>query len=76
MGFTLDDSETVIPAFSPVCYYCKHYIRPDRVVEVMKEVRRECKAFKHIPLDIWNGRNKHTKPYKGDNGIRFKPIEK
>lgn len=35
-----------------------------------------CKAFKgEIPNEILSGKNDHTKPFKGDNGIRFEPIK-
>ena len=35
----------------------------------------KCRAFPDgIPIEILNGGEKHTKPYKGDNGIRFEPI--
>jgi len=48
------------------CYECKHHI----AVGV-------CMAFPDgIPLDIAEGRNDHTKPYEGDNGIQFDPITK
>ena len=63
----LDDSELNIPAFSEVCNYCAHLINHG--------ADRECKAFKKIPLPIWEGKHKHRKPYKGDNGIRFEPIK-
>jgi len=36
-----------------------------------------CKAFQDgIPDEIIIGDGDHTKPYKGDNGIVFEPIEK
>jgi len=35
-----------------------------------------CKAFPNgIPPAIAWGNNKHIKPYPGDQGIRFEPIE-
>jgi hypothetical protein len=48
------------------CYYCKWY-----------EELSKCKAFpKKIPEKILFGEFDHTKPYKGDKGIRFEPIKK
>ena len=36
----------------------------------------KCKAFPDgIPEKILTGEHDHTKPFKGDNGIRFEPIE-
>ena len=35
-----------------------------------------CKAFpKGIPDKILTGEHDHTKPFKGDNGILFEPLE-
>ncbi|MAE81089.1 MAG: hypothetical protein CMB80_00025 [Flammeovirgaceae bacterium] len=35
-----------------------------------------CKAFpKVIPKKILTGEHDHTKPFKGDGGIRFEPIK-
>jgi hypothetical protein len=37
----------------------------------------KCKAFHdRIPDDILLGKNDHTKPYPGDNGVRFKAKSK
>jgi len=33
-----------------------------------------CVAFKKIPLEIWQDIHDHRTPYKGDGGVRFKPI--
>ena len=39
-------------------------------------MEQKCKAFpKRIPEDILVGRNDHSKPFPGDNGIRFEPIK-
>ena len=47
------------------CALCKHY-----------KGNLSCKAFEKIPEDIYTGEVSHKKPYPGDNGIRFEPIEK
>lgn len=51
------------------CPFCIHFnsdIR-DRTV---------CSAFPEgIPDDIKYGLNHHTRPFPGDNGIRFSPVE-
>jgi len=33
-----------------------------------------CDAFLLIPSEIYDNKHDHTKPFKGDNGIRFEPI--
>ena len=49
-----------------VCGQCKHHLGGGK-----------CVAFPHkIPIEILLGENKHTKPFKNDNGIIFEPIEK
>lgn len=59
----IDDREFNIKIYSPTCFHCKHLATSEK---------RECKAFPDgIPIEIWNGNNDHTKPYKGDNGIMF-----
>jgi len=43
---------------------------------IMTEEFLVCSAFtKGIPEEILTGEVDHTKPYKGDNGIQFEPIE-
>ena len=49
----------------PVCNNCIHYIKNDI-----------CNAFENIPDEILNGKNDHSKPFPGDNGILFEPIKK
>ena len=61
----IDDRELSTVQYSPVCTKCKHY----------GSGFRECKAFKEIPLSIWEGRNKHTQPVDGDHGIQFEARE-
>ncbi len=49
------------------CHLCKHDIRGEV----------GCKAFPDgIPFPILRGEHDHSKPYPGDNGIRFEPKEK
>jgi hypothetical protein len=63
------DKDHDIPVYSSVCTFCKH---------LRLEEGRTCRAFpkaNSIPLDIWNGKNKHTKPYPGDNGIQFEKVK-
>ena len=64
----LDGPGTDVPAYSPVCSYCRH-LRWDQ--------ERACDAFPApgaIPLDIWLGRLNHREPYPGDHGVQFEPI--
>ena len=48
----------------PQCLECKHYLGDNK-----------CSAYEEIPLVILAGWHDHTEPYKGDNGIKFEPIE-
>lgn len=54
-----------VPLFQtiePQCRSCAH-LRPEG----------NCKAFVNgIPVQIWVNNFDHTKPYPGDNGIRYK----
>ena len=47
------------------CMKCRRYITGVSCVAY---------PFK-IPEEILNGLHNHTKPFKGDNGIRFEPIK-
>lgn len=67
-GITIDQSFD-IPPYSTVCALCKHW-RPAE--------GRTCAAFPErdsIPMDIWMGRNNHRKPFPGDHGIQFEPVQ-
>jgi hypothetical protein len=67
----IDDRELDIVHFSPVCLPCKHFIFDEN--DVCKHV---CKAFPDgIPDEIWRGDNDHKKPYPGDHGIQYEPID-
>ena len=53
------------------CLYCKHLDTKNSWTPVLK-----CGAYKtKVPLEIIRNEIDHTKPYKGDNGIQFEPIE-
>lgn len=65
----LDDSILKADLFSPVCSGCIH-LKVDILGGGVS-----CTAFKEIPDAIWTGRDDHTKPFPGDKGILFEPIE-
>lgn len=66
----IDDSILSEVIYSPVCNLCTHY-------HINREEKNTCDAFPDgIPEEIWVGDNDHTKPYEGDHGIQFEPIEK
>jgi len=51
------------------CTKCKHF-------DFNNKDANTCKAFpKGIPDEIFLGKNDHKKPYFGDNGIQFEPLE-
>lgn len=36
----------------------------------------KCKAYPDgIPVDIITGKHDHTKPFPGDNGVRYEPTD-
>jgi len=49
---------------STQCLFCKHY-----------QGLWQCDAYpEKIPVEIATGEHDHTKPFKGDQGVRFEPI--
>lgn len=53
------------------CLECAHKLLRKRGDKALK-----CDAFKDgIPFAIIAGEHDHRKPYKGDNGIRYEPID-
>lgn len=55
--------------FKIACTDCKHFDRTD----LMREV---CTAFPQgIPGAILQGKNDHRRPFPGDHGIQWAPIE-
>ena len=57
------------PARSPICLGCNHF-------NAGGEAGLTCKAFPlGIPDDILYSAADHRKPFPGDNGIRFEPID-
>jgi hypothetical protein len=64
-----EDSLYEMTMISSICSHCKNYNVED--VE-----GHTCKAFPNgIPPEIWLGKNPHTHPFKGDNGVQFERIE-
>tara|TARA_R100001086_G_scaffold6445_1_gene3969 strand:- start:3295 stop:3495 length:201 start_codon:yes stop_codon:yes gene_type:complete len=52
----------------PICFSCKH-------LNLLNIDKFACKAFEEgIPKEIIRSENNHSKPFKGDNGIRFESI--
>lgn len=67
MDYAIDDTEFNIKVYSPTCMSCNNLTSLEK---------RTCNAFtKEIPLEIWQGDNNHSKPYKGDNGIQFEKTD-
>lgn len=56
------------PVYSPVCTTCQHFYA--------KGEPRTCSAFPdRIPAVIWRGDNTHRRPYPGDHGIQYEPLD-
>lgn len=54
----------------PDCFDCKH-------LDEFSFDPLKCQAFPEgIPEEILTGEHDHSKPFEGDNGIQFEPIEK
>ncbi len=65
MAKIIIDKDLEIQQYSPICSFCIHSI------DFLK-----CKAFLKIPLEIWEGNNKHRKPLPDqDNDIVFEKIK-
>lgn len=65
----MTDDRNMIYIVSEICTMCKHY-EPTNSKSI--KGGQKCTAFPAgIPDEIWLGKNDHTKPYEGDNGITF-----
>ena len=55
----------------PRCEKCRHLLSGEK-----GEAGYKCKAYPGgIPVEIRSGYVVHNKPFKGDNGIMFEPME-
>lgn len=71
-----------IPPHAEICIKCRHYFGMhyfEREAEHLEgDYLPVCRAFPKppgIPIKILRGEHDHKKPYPGDHGIRFEPIE-
>lgn len=46
------------------CLTCKNY-----------QYANKCNAFEKIPNEIILGKNDHSKPFPGDHGIQYQPLD-
>ena len=66
----IDDSSRDKKISSWICGKCIHFHRTHRIFS-----KNTCDAFTgSIPVEIWRGDSDHRKPYPGDHGIQFEPI--
>ena len=62
----IDDSDFLETFKQPaICVSCRNLIDYDK---------RKCLAFDRIPDEIWSGKNKHVKPFAGDNGVQYEDV--
>ncbi|MCP5510235.1 MAG: hypothetical protein H7A24_00005 [Leptospiraceae bacterium] len=60
----------------PKCAGCKFIVinAVDGFAYNDGKVTKKCDAYPNgIPFEIWTNKVDHSKPYPGDNGIRFEP---
>lgn len=66
---TIKEKRNPMLLYSSVCSGCANYDESNPMFKV-------CAAFPNgIPEEIFSGENNHTKPYPGDNGILFEPVQ-
>ena len=66
----------ILPKQCAKCFHLKGIMETPNGRNMEGDSVPVCKAFpKGIPKKIITGEHDHTKPYKGDHGIRFEPIE-
>ena len=63
-----------------LCDFCKHLRQriplPGAPEGMTDNGIPTCTVFpRGIPAAFWTGRKEHTKPYPGDGGIRFEPVD-